>query len=86
MEFPDLEVVDPRLLALDFDAQEKDNRNNSDSFLDRINNMFGPLSGEAPAGNEIGPQRKKVKLTRRNITKQASSEHNSADEMPSHQM
>lgn len=57
----------------------------SESHIDRTHNEFGPLNEEEEisTGNDNGPPLKRIKLSRDALSKQGSSERNSADEMPS---
>lgn len=77
------QVFDPRLLTANVTAEGQEN---SESYLDRIDNEFGPLSDveEILVESDTGlPARKKAKLSKKAIRKQGSPEHNPVDEMPS---
>lgn len=73
-------MFDPQLLSINTDGQDS-----SESYTDQIDNEFGPLSEveDTLVQDNAGPPRKKIKLREKSTRKEKSSEHGSADEMPS---
>ena len=74
-------MFDPQLQAANVEGQEY-----SESYVDRIDQEFSGLLSDVEETREednLGPLRKKVKLSRKSTRRQRSSEHSSADDIPS---